>query len=916
MPLSWNEIRQRAIRFSREWADASRERGEAQTFWNEFFDVFGLRRRTVAGFEEPVRNLKGDYEFIDLFWKGRLIAEHKSRGKDLSKAASQAFGYTQHLASQGRADECPRYLMVCDFARFALHDLEAESPQDQTLEFTLDQFHKHIRAFGFVAGYESRRIDPEDPANFKAVELLGNLHDRLEDGGYAGHDLQRFMVRVLFCLFAEDTGIFEPEAFKNFILHRTSPDAADLGAQLSRCFDTLNTPPDKRQKNLDEDLAALPYVNGDLFAERLAFADFDTAMRNALLSCCSFKWDKISPAVFGSLFQSIMDARARRSAGAHYTSERDIMKVIRSLFLDRLRNRFEKAGRDKKKLAALSRELGELRFLDPACGCGNFLVLAYRELRLLEMDILQARFGERINEGDIRANCHLTVDQFCGIEIEEWPVRIAEVALWLMDHQMNAELFDRFGQIKATVPLESSPTIRQANALRTDWNEVLPAQDCSYILGNPPFIGAKYQDKSQRADMAAVAEGVSRAGLLDYVAGWYFKAADYVRCTKTPVGFVSTNSITQGEQVGVLWNELFRRGVKIHFAHRTFVWQSEARGKAHVHVVIIGFGLFDTKPKHLYDYETSQDDPTITKAANISPYLVDGPDRAIVNRTKPICDVPRIGIGNKPIDGGNYLFTPEEKQELLSLEPEAATLFRRWYGSREFLNGLERWCLWLGDTAPNELRRMPHALNRVEAVRTLRSESKAAATRTLASTPTRFHVENMPDAPFLVVPNVSSAQRPYIPLGYLAPTAFASNLLGIIADATAFHFGVLSSAMHMAWVRQVCGRLKSDYRYSNKLVYNNYPWPQAATDKNREKVELAAQVVLDTREQFPDASLADLYDPLSMPPALSEAHRALDTAVDRCYRAHRFTGDRQRVEHLFALYEQIAAPLTGKRSQR
>ncbi|MCG3181709.1 MAG: hypothetical protein BIFFINMI_04108 [Phycisphaerae bacterium] len=915
MPLAWTEIRTRAINFSKGWAGAARERAEAQTFWNEFFEVFGIRRRTVATFEEPVKNLKGDTDFIDLFWKGRLIAEHKSLGKDLAQAHTQAIGYIQELINEGREEEAPRYILVSDFARIALHDLEPEDPARATVQFNLADFPRHVRHFAFIAGYETRQLDPEDPANIKAAELLANVHDRLEEVGYVGHDLQRFMVRILFCLFADDTGIFEPDTFRLFVERQTRPDGSDLGAQLARFFAILNTPEDARPTNLDEDLSHLPYVNGDLFAEGLAFPQFDTPMRTALTTCCSFHWERISPAIFGSLFQSIMQPRQRRQIGAHYTSERDILKLIRSLFLDDLRAEFESVRNDKRKLETFHRRLGGLRFLDPACGCGNFLVISYRELRRLEMDVLDARFGAKINEGDVRAECRITVSQFYGIEIEEWAVRIAEVALWLMDHQMNQELFKRFSQVRPSVPLTSSPHIRPGNALRIDWNDLLPAAECSYVLGNPPFVGAKFQTDKQKEDMDAVAQGVRGRGLLDYVTGWYFKAAEYIVGTGVRVAFVSTNSVTQGEQVGVLWSELFRRGVKIHFAHRTFAWTSEARRKAHVHVVIVGWGLGDCSDKRIYDYETDPQHATVSTVRNISPYLIEGENRAITNRSKPLCDSPAIGIGNKPIDGGNYLFTPQERDTFLAKEPEAKVFFRPWIGSQEFLNGGQRWCLWLGECGPSRLRQMPECLKRVEAVRDFRLKRDSEPTRKLAEFPTRFHVENMPGNTFLVIPKVSSERRRYIPIGFMDPRTLVSDLVFVLPDAGLYHFGVLSSEMHMAWVRQVCGRLESRYRYSNKLVYNNFPWPGEVTDKQKARVEQAAQGVLDARKQFPESTLADLYDPLAMPPDLVKAHAVLDRAVDACYRAQPFTSERQRVEFLFALYEKLTAPLTATRKK-
>ncbi len=773
-------------------------------------------------------------------------------------------------------------------------------------------------------------IAEQDPINIEAVEILGQLHDALEAGGYTGHDLERFLVRILFCLFAEDTGLFERDGLRLYIENRTAPDGSDLGLHLARLFEVLDTPAENRQKNLDETLAAFPYVNGDLFAEKLGFADFNRDMRNAIVACTRFDWSRISPAIFGSLFQAVMEPKERRQIGGHYTSERDILKVIRSLFLDALRAEFDsiKADRSSRRRARLEEfhaKLCRLHSLDPACGCGNFLVITYRELRQLELEVLKEIFGEQteMTLAEINRLSQVDVDQFYGIEIDEWPSRIAEVALWLMDHQMNLKVSEAFGQLYQRLPLRKSPHIHCQNALRVDWKEILSPAQCSYVLGNPPFVGAKFQSDAQRADMIAIAGEVENHGLLDYVTGWYFQAANYIQGTPVVVGFVSTNSISQGEQVGTLWNHLFQHSrLKIHFAHRTFPWESEARGKAHVHVVIIGFGAFDAATKRIYDYETET--ATVTTARNISPYLVEGSDLAITNRQKPICDVPEMGIGNKPIDDGNYLFTPEEKAEFLKIEPAAKQFFRRWIGSEEFINGIERWCLWLGDCPPGELRQMPYALARVEAVRKYRLASTSAPTRRIAATPTRFHVESFPKRNYLVVPEVSSERRPYIPIGFLKPEIISSNLVKIVPDATLFHFGVLSSAMHMAWVRQVCGRLESRYRYSNKLVYNNFPWPQKFTDARREAVENRASHVMELRRECGDgrhgflpsrksggapATLADLYDPLAMPPALVKAHAELDRAVDLCYRREPFETERQRVEYLFALYEKLTAPL-------
>jgi hypothetical protein len=927
MPLSWNEIRQNAIRFAREWAGARSESAEKQTFWNEFFEVFGIRRRTVAAFEEPVKKISGDYGYIDLFWHGMLLVEHKSFGKDLGKAESQAFRYIQDLVHEGRQDDVPRYVIVSDFARIAIHDLE---PDDQrvlplfagfrveTIEFPLAELHRHIHAFAFLPGYKQHRFEDQDPINLRAVEIMDDLHDALEAGGYKGHELERFLVRVLFCLFADDTGIFEREAFRLYIEDRTKPDGSDLGPHLARLFEILNTPAEHRQKNLDETLAAFPYVNGDLFAEKLGFADFNRDMRNSLLACTRFDWSCISPAIFGSLFQGIMEPSERRQIGGHYTSERDILKVVRSLFLDDLLAEFERTKGNKNQLRQFHQKLARLRFLDPACGCGNFLVVTYRELRLLEIGVLTALHGTQ-KQLDIHNLSLVDVDAFFGIEISEWPARIAEVAMWLMDHQMNVKLSEAFGQYFVRLPLKKSPTIVVGNALRLDWKEILPPERCSYVLGNPPFVGKQFATAEQKADMDFVCGKVKGGGVLDYVTGWYFKAGEFIRGTKIVVGFVSTNSISQGEQVGILWNELFTRyRLKIHFAHRTFAWESEARGKAHVHVVILGFAAVDAANKRIYDYENGGEKVTVSIAQNISPYLVEGSDIVILSRAEHICGAPEIVFGNMPNDGGHLLLTAAEKADLIEREPSAKKFIRLFLGAQEFINGEERWCLWLKDASSGDIRNMPEVRKRVEGVREHREKSGRGTTKELARTPTLFGEIRQPTRRFLAVPKTSSERRTYVPIAFLPPSTIVSTELLTISGASVFHFGVLSSAIHMAWVRQVAGRLESRYRYSNRLVYNNYPWPQAPSEKQRAAVEAAAQDVLDAREEYQKkgATLADLYDPLAMPPKLVKAHATLDRAVDRCYRSQPFTSERQRVEFLFALYEKLTSPLIAAAGQK
>jgi len=908
MPLSWNEIKSRALAFSKEWELESSEDAEAKTFWDGFFNVFGITRRRVAGFEEPVKKLGDKFGYIDLFWKGVLIVEHKSRGKSLDKAYQQALDYFSGMKER----DLPKYVIVSDFANFRLYDLE----ENEQHEFTLKDLHKNVRLFGFIAGYQTHKIQEQDPVNIKAAEQMGKLHDQMKEVGYGGHPLELYLVRLLFCLFAEDTGIFERQQFQEYIEQRTGEDGSDLVHHISTLFQVLNTPREKRLKNLDEQLEAFPYINGKLFEEMLPTASFDAAMRQALLDCCALDWSRISPAIFGSLFQSIMDKKARRNLGAHYTSEQNILKLIKPLFLDALWEEFEKIKHNKNKLFEFHKKLRRLNFLDPACGCGNFLVIAYRELRLLELEILKESRASEQSLLDVHALINLNVDQFFGIEIEEFPAQIAQVALWLMDHQMNLLVSEEFGLYFARIPLQTSSTIVCGNALRIDWETVIPARHVSYIMGNPPYVGAKFMNDEQRRDTALIFGNMKNAGLLDYVAAWYVKAARMIKGENIRCAFVSTNSLTQGEQVGVLWSWMLEQSMKIFFAHRTFQWNNEARGKAAVHCVIIGFSASEISPKWLFEYENIKGQPHKIKAQNINPYLVDAPNVVLVNRSKPICAVPSIGIGNKPIDDGNYLFTTDEKADFLKKEPQAENYFRRWLGAHEFLNGYERWCLWLGECSPNELKMMPEALRRIDAVKKFRLTSRSAPTQKLANTPTRFHVENMPDGDFMVIPEVSSERRIYIPIGFLSSEIFASNKLRILANTNLYHYGVLCSIMHMAWVRYTTGRLKSDYQYSVNLVYNNFPWPENPTEKQKQAIESAAQGVLDARAEFPGSSLADLYDPLTMPPVLLKAHQKLDKAVDAAYGKTNFKTEAERVAFLFEPYQKYTSLFVPEKAKR
>jgi hypothetical protein len=925
--ISWSEVRDRAIRFSREWTGTSSESAEKQTFWNEFFEVFGLRRRSVATFEEPVQRIRGTYGKIDLFWPGIVLVEHKSFGEDLGVASSQAFSYIRDLTRERRTDEVPRFVVVSDFARFVLYDLEPEEQRDLPLwdqfrytstDFVLADLYKNVRHFAFLRGEKTLRLNPEDPANQKAYDLMCELHDELETGGFTGDQLEKLLVRILFCLFAEDTGLFEPNAFQSFVRRETREDGSDLGARLNELFDLLNTSPDKRSPEFDEDLAQFPYVNGELFADRLGFPRFNRAMRDKLLQCSEFQWAKISPAVFGSLFQGIMEKAERRQQGAQYTSERDIMKVLRSLFLDDLHEEFrticaDRSTRRRGRLQEFHTKLRGLNLLDPACGCGNFLVLAYRELRLLELDLLRELHAGQTRVLNIRELIRVDVDQFYGIEISAWPVEIARVALWLLDHQMNQRVSEAFGQYFQRLPLRSTPHIVIANALRIDWNVVLPRAKCSCVFGNPPFVGKRFMNREQNADMGIVFREIEGHGVLDYVTAWYVKAAEYIQTTPIRCAFVSTNSITQGEQVGLLWNHLFQRyRIKINFGHRTFSWISEAKGRAHVHVVILGFAGFDSSPKYIYDYDADENAAMVTEAHNISPYLVEGSDIVVTARREALATAPELSFGNMPNDGGHLLLSEKARQELIAVEPAAAEFIRPFLGPDEFLYNIPRWCLWLVDTSPAALRACPHVMERIEKVRAHREKSRREATNRLAATPSLFGEIRQPARRYLAIPKTSSERRAYIPIGFVEPVVIAGADLFTCPDAVLFHFGVLTSFMHMAWVRTVAGRLKSDFRYSAGIVYNNFPWP-SPTPEQQAHVEEKARVVLAAREpHLPPrgmSTLADLYDPLIMPAALVRAHVELDREVEKCYRAEAFHSDRERVEFLFRLYEQLTAPL-------
>jgi hypothetical protein len=905
MALSWNEIKDRSVAFSKEWEGTYNEEADAKPFLEAFFNVFGITRKRVGTFEHRVKKLSESDGYIDLLWKGTILIEMKSKGKNLDKAFIQAKEYIHGL----KEHELPKYILVSDFEKFRLFDTE----EQRTIEFKLKDLVHNVQSFGFIAGYQKRIYKEQDPVNIKAADLMGRLHDRLKEIGYEDHPLEVYLVRLLFCLFAEDTTIFEKQQFQNYIEERTNEDGSDSASRLQDLFQTLNTPHEKRYKNLDEQLNAFPYVNGKLFEEVLPSASFDAAMRTSLLNCCYIDWSKISPAIFGSMFQSVMNPQERRNLGAHYTSEKNILKLIKPLFLDELHQEFESVKNNRGKLGEFHKKLSKLKFLDPACGCGNFLIITYRELRTLEIEVLRAL--NKTGQGflDVREIICLDVDMMYGIEYEEFPARIAEVAMWLMDHQMNMLISNEFGQYFVRLPLKKAANIVHGNALRLEWETVVLRDELSFILGNPPFIGKKEQKAEQKVDMVNLFAKTKGAGVLDYVTAWYVKAARYIQNTRIRVAFVSTNSICQGEQVGLLWSSMFELyKIKIHFAHRTFSWKNEAKGNAAVHVVIIGFANYNVPSKRLFEYENIKGESHERLVKNINPYLIEGMDDTLENRKKPLCNVPDMNYGSMPIDNGHLILSDEERLSFIQQEPITLDYIRQYMGGDELINNKRRWCIWLLDADPAIIRYSKLIQARVEATKIFRSQSSREATTRLANTPYLFGEIRQPQKSYLIIPKVSSESRAYIPMAILEPSIIANGSSLIMPNCTLYQFGIMTSKTHMTWMKGVCGRMKSDYQYSVSIVYNNFPWPEDPTETQIARIEAAAQKILDVRSEYNTSTLATLYDSLSMPIRLLRAHQELDKAVDLAYRSKIFTSEAQKMEYLFELYERYNADLFTK----
>lgn len=885
-----------AKKFAESWKGKGYEKGQSQLFWIELLTkVYGVEDISAfISFEDQVH--LDHTSFIDGYIPStKVMIEQKSLGKDLNKPIKQSdgslctpFQQAKRYVTDLPLSKHPRWIVTCNFAEFYVYDMER--PNGEPEKIKLADLPKEYYRLSFLTKTDSEHIKKEMEVSLQAGELVGKLYNAIlkqyhdPENPDSLRSLNMLCVRLVFCLYAEDAGIFgRHEMFHDYL---SRFDVKDVRKALIELFRMLDTKECDRDSYDDTPVAEFPYVNGGLFAdENIEIPQFNEEIVDLLLKNASedFDWSKISPTIFGAVFESTLNPETRRSGGMHYTSIENIHKVIDPLFLDDLKaeleeiKAYDKAKTIEDKVAKFQNKLAGLKFLDPACGSGNFLTETYISLRRLENEAIKLTIDKgqlMFDTGDV---IRVSIGQFYGIEINDFAVTVAKTALWIAESQMMHETEEIISKSLDFLPLKSYANIVEANALRIDWETVVPKSELNYIMGNPPFVGARLMSDGQKADVFSVFDGVKNNGNLDYVSCWYKKAADLMTGTEIRTALVSTNSITQGEQVAILWKNLFQSGVHIDFAYRTFIWDSEASSKAHVHCVIVGFSkAYNKRIKHLFDNGTTK---TVT---NINGYLVEADNIVIESRTKSLCKVPQIGIGNKPIDNGNYLFTKEEYESFIKTEPLSKPYFKLWYGSQEFINRKPRYCLWLGDCSPKVLRSMPECLKRVENVRNFRLSSKSEGTRKLADNPTRFHVENMPQSTYIVIPEVSSEKRRYIPMGFMMPEVLCSNLVKIIPNATLYHFGVLTSNVHMAWVRTICGRMKSDYRYSKDIVYNNFPWCNP-TPEQKALIEQTAQSILDARALYPDCSLADLYDEVTMPPELRKAHQANDRAVMKAY---------------------------------
>lgn len=911
-----------ASKFATRWQGKGYEKGESQLFWADLLtNVYGVQNLPAfIHYEEQVASMIDSTNFIDGHIPStKVIIEQKSIDKDLRAPIKQSSGFMltpfqqakQYVANMPRSEH-PKWIVTCNFAEFLVYDME--HPNGEPEQIFLKDLGKEYYRLKFLVDERSEHISKEMEVSMQAGDILGRIYEALlkqydDNSPEARRWLNILSVRIVFCLYAEDAGIFARDQFHDYLMKFDAEGTREAFIQL---FQTLNTKEENRSRFLRNDLKAFPYTSGGLFSTEIEIPQFTEELRQVLLHNTSldFDWSEISPTIFGAVFESTLNPETRRAGGMHYTSIENIHKVIDPLFMNTLRKEFdtileEKVEKTRNRLLdAFQDKLASLVFFDPACGSGNFLTETYLSLRRLENEVIRARYHGQTFIGFEEVNpIKVGISQFYGIEINDFAVTVATTALWISEAQMLRETETIIKHDIDFLPLKSNSNITEGNALRIDWSDVVPVDCLSYIIGNPPFVGARLMDTQQKQDVIHIfGEKYKNVGNMDYVCCWYKKAWQLIKGTEIRAALVSTNSISQGEQVANLWQPLMEDGLRIDFAYRTFRWDSETSLKAHVHCIIVGFSEDDFKTKDCLLFDNDK----VTKVSHINGYLMDAPNVFIGSRQHPLADVPEIGIGNKPIDGGNYLFTKDEMEEFIQLEPKSEKYFKPWYGSVEFIHQQPRYCLWLGNCSPAELRQMPHCMKRIEAVRETRLASTSEGTRKLADRPTRFHVENMPKGNYIIVPSVSSEKRRYIPMGFMSPNVFASNLVLLIPDATLYHFGILESNVHMAWMRAVCGRLKSDYRYSKDVVYNNFPWP-TPTDEQKAKIEQTAQQILDARALYPDSSLADLYDEVTMPPELRKAHQANDRAVMEAYGfpvSREFTED-ACVGELFKLYQKL-----------
>ena len=906
-----------AAEFAARWEGRGYERGESQLFWADLLTkVYGVEDLpSFIRYEEQVKNMVDATNFIDGHIRStKVLIEQKSLGKDLRKGIPQSDGSVLSPYLQARkyvlnmpVSEHPRWIVTCNFSEFLVYDMER--PNAEPEQIFLKDLGKEYYRLMFLVDQKSEHLSKEMQVSMQAGEIVGRIYDALlkqydDNSPEALRWLNILCVRIVFCLYAEDAGIFTRDQFHDYLV---GYEAKDMRNALIRLFEVLNTPEEKRSRYLMDDLKAFPYTNGGLFAEPIEIPQFTDELRETLLQNASldFDWSEISPTIFGAVFESTLNPETRRAGGMHYTSIENIHKVIDPLFLNDLRKEYETILEEKverqrvKRLDALQDKISGLSFFDPACGSGNFLTETYLSLRRLENELIRERYHGQVMMGAFVNPIKVNIGQFYGIEINDFAVTVATTALWISEAQMLSETERIIHQDIDFLPLKSYHNIIEGNAMQVDWGTLVHPD---YIIGNPPFVGKSFQTEEQKNDMKLVFDGVKNYGNLDYVASWYKKCADLMEGTRCKAALVSTNSVCQGIAVPPLWNHLLTRGIKINFAYPSFKWKSESNDGAAVHCVIVGFSYTDAEEKLLFNEGKAP-----VRVSNINPYLLDAPSVIIDDRHDPICDVPKSAVGSFPTDGGNLVIQADELEDFIAREPSAKKYIRPFIGPLEFINSKKRYCLWLKDCPPQELRAMPLVKARVVAVRDFRLASKKQQTQRRADIPHLFAEDRQPDSNYILFPRTSSERRRYLPIGFLSAEVIAGDTI-ILPDATLYHFGVLTSNVHNAWMRVVCGRMKSDYRYSSTLVYNNLPWPEP-TEAQRMKIEQTAQAILDARALYPESSLADLYDEVTMPPVLRKAHQENDRAVMEAYgwkASSQFT-ESLCVAELFKLYQKMTS---------